>query len=125
MRFARLYVGLISLTFVGVGIAFLLAPLWGAGSVDLVLPTATARTDVRATYGGLDLGFGLFLAACSHRNEWVRPGLLAVGLALGGFAAGRLVGLAAEGGLSGLLWGLLAIELPGALLAFYLYQRNA
>lgn len=119
----RLFLGLIAFTFIAVGVGFLVAPVACAVSVDLGLPTATARTDVRATYGGLDLGIGLFLALCVRRREWLRPGLVAVGLALAGFAAGRLIGLAAEGSLSPLLWGLLAIEVPGSALAFHLARR--
>ena len=46
---------------------------------------------MRAVYGGLELGLGVFFAAAVTRPAWHRPGLLLAALAFGGLAAGRLV----------------------------------
>jgi hypothetical protein len=58
--------------------------------VDVAAPTATARADVRAQYGGFTLGLGVFLLLCVRRREWTGPGLLASGCTLSGFALARL-----------------------------------
>lgn len=41
------------------------------------------------------LGRGPAAGAC--RSSWIRPGRYARGLALAGFAAGRIIGMAVEG----------------------------
>ena len=61
--------------------------------VDISLPSVTAKIDFAATYGGFELGFGAFLLLCFRRAAWVEAGLWAGAMALGGFAAVRLVSL--------------------------------
>jgi hypothetical protein len=75
--------------FVGFGVAYLIRPDRMAALTDLSLPSATARADFLATYGGFQIGFGLFLLACAGDPQWVRPGLWATVAALGGFATVR------------------------------------
>ena len=121
---ARFTLGITALIFVVVGVGFILVPVSWAASVEILLPTAMARTDLRATYGGFDLGFGLFLAACAHRPAWHAPGLHAAALTLGGFGLTRLAGFFLDGGLDPIMWGLLALELPAAALCAWLYRRE-
>ncbi len=90
---ARIILSLVGLAFVGFGLAFTLWPLPMAHLVEIVLPTPTARIDFVATYGGFEIGFGVFLLVCARRSEWLAPGLWASAAALAGFAALRLHGL--------------------------------
>jgi Domain of unknown function (DUF4345) len=76
--------------FLGFGCAFTFWPEAMARVVEIALPTATARVDLAATYGGFELGFGLFLLLCLRRLAWMEPGLYAGALALAGFAIVRL-----------------------------------
>ena len=114
-----------AIIFVVVGAAFLLIPKQCAEVLEISLPSATARTDVRATYGGLELGFGIFLILCAIRREWIRPGLWALALATGGFATGRLVGLFFERTLGRFLLAFLALEILVSLLAVFLLGTRA
>jgi uncharacterized protein DUF4345 len=123
MKFARGLLFSSSLVFVGVGAGFLLIPARYAHILEISLPTAMARLDVRATYGGLELGVGIFLILCTVRRKWIRPGLWALALATGGFAAGRLVGLVAEGTISSFMLSFLVLELVVTLLAVFLLRR--
>jgi hypothetical protein len=75
--------------FIGFGAAYALRPDRMAALTDLPLPSPTARADFVATYGGLQLGFGLFLLACTRQAEWTRPGLWALVAGLGGLASLR------------------------------------
>jgi hypothetical protein len=84
---------LAGLAFIGFGLAFTLWPLPLARVVEIPLPTPTARIDFAATYGGFELGFGIFLLVCARRAAWLAPGLWATAAALGGFAVVRLHGL--------------------------------
>jgi hypothetical protein len=96
--------------------------VWGE-SVEIVLPTATARTDLRATYGGIDFAVGLYLAWCSLDPRRYGPGLALSAAALAGFVGGRLVGWAQEGRLSLLLTLLLVFEAAGTALCAFLCRR--
>jgi hypothetical protein len=116
----RTILGLGALVFLALGAMFLIAPVYWAAVIDVSLPTPMARTDLRATYGGFDLGFGLFLGLCTLRSDWLRPGLVAMGLALAGFASGRLVGFLVEGHADRLMIWFAALEALGAAVALYL-----
>lgn len=127
MRLARLVLWLATIGFIGFGIAFTFWPLPMASLIEIPLPTPTARIDFGATYGGFEIGFGIFLAACARRAEWIEPGLWATAAALAGFAAIRLYGLVAvTGPATGPIFIGLALELTGlgaALFALLQHRR--
>ena len=93
----RLVLVIIGLSFVGFGAAFIAYPGDMASLVSLVLINATARTDVRATYGGLEFGVGVFFLACAMRRDFVRVGLFAAACVLVAMATARTVGLMLDG----------------------------
>jgi hypothetical protein len=97
MRFARLVLALSAVPYAAIGLLFLVLPAAGAGRVGLALGGATADADVRAVYGGLQLGVAAFLALCAARPGWVRAGLAAQVLGFGGLAGARVVSLAVVG----------------------------
>ena len=66
MTLAKVLLRLGALVLAIVGIGFLAVPVQWAAIVDIQLPTATARTDLRATYGGFDLAHRL-----AHRRRRV------------------------------------------------------
>ena len=102
--------------FVLFGLVLLAAPDTLA-LVDIAPSTATARSDLRAIFGGLELGFGVWLALATRRPAWHEPALLAQLLALGGAVAGRLASLALDGVPRPITFALGGLELAGALLA--------
>jgi hypothetical protein len=114
-RLPALALALGALGFIGFGLAFLLAPGL-LGLVELDASTPSARSDVRAVYGGIELGVGAFLAVCARRAPWQRAGLTAQALMLGGAALGRVASVAADGLPRPLALGLGALELLGAVL---------
>ncbi len=93
----RLVLVIIGLCFVGFGAAFIAYPGDMASIVSLVLINSTARTDVRATYGGLEFGVGVFFLACALRRDFVRVGLFAAACVLVAMATARTVGLMLDG----------------------------
>jgi hypothetical protein len=109
--FARLVLGLSALPFLGIGGAFLAAPASMATNVDVALGSATAASDVRAVYGGLQLAIGALLAGCAIARAHVRAGLALQMTAFGGLATGRLVGVPIDGAPSALGAALLIAEL--------------
>ena len=123
MVFARAVLGITAVIFGVIGVGFLWAPVEWAQAIDVVVTTPLGRTDVRATYGGFVLATGVFLAVAAMRRAWMRPGLAGCALFLGGFAAGRLVGLLAEGAMDGLMWFFLAAEVGGTVAALIALRR--
>jgi hypothetical protein len=97
VSFARLVLALSALPFAGIGLAFLLAPAALAAHVDVSLGSPTADHDVRAVYGGLQLGCAALLASGAARPERARFALAAQLLLYGGLAGARLVAWAAAG----------------------------
>jgi len=122
--FPRLFVWFNAILFASVGVGFLVAPEFFGAWVELELSSDTARTDVRAVYGGLDLGMGLFLLWCGADPERTRAGIAAATLGVVGLAFGRTLGSAIDG-LSAANALFLAIELTcaaGGLVAWRLHR---
>ena len=116
MHLAALSLSLAAVAFAGAGLAFLGAPGLLV-LVDLAPVTATARSDVRAVFGGLELGVGAWLAVCARRPAWHPPALVAQALTFGGLAAARLLSLVLDGLPRAVTFALWAPELGGAALA--------
>jgi Domain of unknown function (DUF4345) len=93
----RLLLALIALSFLGFGFVFLFNPNEMATMLSIRFVTNAARTDFRATYGGLEIGVGAFLLICAMRREFVRIGLFAGACALVAMATSRSVGLLLDG----------------------------
>ena len=102
MSLARLVLRLSALPFAGIGLAFLLAPEGMARHVGVSLAGATANHDVRAVYGGLQLGCAALLLWGAARPERVRFALVAQLLLYAGLAGARLVAWAQVGAPSAL-----------------------
>jgi len=67
------------------------------GMEVFTLDTATARTEVRAMYGGLQLAIGLFTLIAIFKREHQASALLFLTLALSGLALSRMYGLMIDG----------------------------
>jgi len=113
-----------ALIFAGFGLWLIIRPEALAG-IGIELTGASARTDVRATYGGFELGVAAFLCLCIARPSWNRVGLVAACLFVGGFGGGRLVGILLEGHAEPLMWGFVAIELVFTAVALWALRRPA
>lgn len=104
-----------SALFIAFGLAFAVAPEEAAEFVTDVRPgSSSAVIDMRAAYGGLPIGLGLFIGACARRPSWVRPGLLVSLLSVAGLGVARLVGIVADGSPNGMMWAQLALEVVAA-----------
>jgi hypothetical protein len=114
----RLILALAALTFIGFGFAFIFNPDEMAAIASITLTAPAARTDVRAMYGGLEFGFGVFLLLCTVRRRFVRIGLFAAACALVSMATARSVGLILDG-LGGLQFLIAITEWVGGGLATY------
>ena len=114
MLFSRIVLVLLGLMFLSFGVAFLLRPAQMAQMVGIELPEPTARMEIRAFYGGLEIGLAVFLLVCAATGAWIKPGLLAAGLACAGPALGRTVGLLLDGKPKSVIFTILAVEVACA-----------
>jgi hypothetical protein len=119
MSLASVVLWLCAGSFAGFGLLFLALPAKMAGSVELVANTGTARTEVRAMYGGLELGIAAFLVWCALDPELLAVGLVAAGLLLAGIGAGRLLGAVIARVANRLTVTLMVLELGAAAAAFW------
>ena len=97
MRLAQWVLALSALPFLAIGLAFAIAPGEMGPLVSIDVADSTADNDIRAVYGGLQIGVGLFLALCVRRSEWLRPGLALQMMVFAGLLLGRTVSLGAAG----------------------------
>ncbi|QKE41907.1 MAG: DUF4345 family protein [Ferrovum myxofaciens] len=97
MKFPSFLLWVNGLLFALFGAGFLILPAQMAMLVTESAPASPGGlTDMRATYGGLSLGIGLFLGHCARTGAF-RSGLLASLLMLSSAALGRLLGIYLDG----------------------------
>ncbi|HSJ95551.1 MAG TPA: DUF4345 family protein [Myxococcota bacterium] len=96
-RFARLVLAAGALAFAAPGACFLLWPDRFAALLGIAHAGSLARSDVRAVFGGLELGVGVVLAACALRRERRADGLALLLATAGAMLAARLLSLARDG----------------------------
>lgn len=96
MSFERLLLAVLAAFVLLAGVGCLVAPALFAQQAEFqTAPSALA--EIRAFYGGLQLGIGFFLVLCLRTPSRTSLGLLLVGLAVGGAGLGRLFGILLDG----------------------------
>lgn len=113
----------LSAAFVAFGVAFLLAPAKLAAFADVSTTSKLGLVELRAFYGGIEIGLGVFLAVTAMRREWQLPGLLCALLSLLGVAVARIYAMTAEGWPGATVLLFLAIELAGVVAAGFGLMR--
>jgi len=97
MALARIYlwIGVVaSLVFGGI---YLVSPELMTEPMGIRAVEPAGFTDIRATYGGIQLGMGAFLAWCLRDARRYPAGLMCFGLVVGGLGICRAIGLAVDG----------------------------
>jgi hypothetical protein len=105
--------------FVAFGVAFLLAPAKVAAVADLTTHGKNGLIELRAFYGGIELGLGLFFGVSALRPAWHVPALWAAFLTLGGVVGARIYGISVEGSAGAMIYVFLAVEIAGLCLAVF------
>ncbi|WP_414935861.1 DUF4345 domain-containing protein [Amycolatopsis sp. cmx-11-51] len=90
-------IGLVAVFFLGMGLLGLVAPGRLIRPFGITLDSATARTEVRAVYGGFGVAIAVLLGFAAFDVGGIQRGAaIAVAVALAGMAFGRLVARFAE-----------------------------
>lgn len=120
----RVVLGLTAGVFAGVAIGCIVRPAELLGTVEVGVHTATARAEIVAMYGGLELGLAAFLALAAVRADWVKLGLVAATLILAGLGSARLAAaLLVAGAVKPVIFVYAATEIVGAGLCAWSARR--
>ena len=114
MKGIRIFLGLSALVWLPYGIFCFFQPTALGEYAGLLTQSATASTEVRAMYGGLQTAIGVFALLALMRPTLVRPMLLMLAFLCTGLALGRLGGVLADGGLSAYTASGLVFEIASA-----------
>ncbi|MDI1302622.1 MAG: DUF4345 domain-containing protein [bacterium] len=122
---ARLFLLLCGVAFALIGLNTFLNPLGAMAPVGLNINTVSALNELRATYGGMQVGIGLLLLSGFHVPALTRPALLAQLLIVGGLALGRVVSITIDGMPDTFVQGLLVLESIVAVLSLLFFLRQS
>lgn len=114
---------LAGLGFLGFGLVIVAMPAAVLAPVG-IFGSAAGLVELRAFYGGLELGLAAFLLVCAARPAWREPGLGLVALSNGGIAATRLAGIGISGEFTGFFAGALVWEIGFTLAAIAALRRK-
>ncbi|MEM6573475.1 MAG: DUF4345 family protein [Pseudomonadota bacterium] len=112
-NFNILLIALAGIGFLVFGAWILATPLEALARFGIILaPEPVHRIEIRAFYGGLEIGLGLLLLKFAFDRSYRRAGLWLVFASYGALAGGRIVGIVAEAGPTPqMAWIALAVEL--------------
>ncbi len=122
MRFGRAVLWFSVVAFGFTGLVYVVSPI-ALLEVAGITGTASGLTDVRAIYGGFQLGLAAFLVWCVTSEERVVSGLVVLGLMLACIGASRIIGLTLDQAPTTFHLSNLAFEIPGATIAFIASRR--
>ena len=126
MRIFSIFVlALAGLGFLGFGAWLVFDPVGGLAGVGIAGTTPAGVIELRAFYGGLEIGLGLFLLLCAAQPDWRTPGLWLVLLSNLAIGVTRLYGIGDSGVFNNFFAAALVWELGfSALAAIGLMRRR-
>ncbi|MEL6868962.1 MAG: DUF4345 domain-containing protein [Pseudomonadota bacterium] len=123
MTFAKIVLWLFGLITLAFGAYSLVAPEQLAQLTQYDLRSSGAITEIRAFYGGLELGLAAFWIAGALKPSLLRAALVSMILVWSAVAASRVFGLIIDDSLTSTMIIVLVSEVLGAALAFIALQR--
>ena len=120
----RIYLFVLAALFALFGVGYLIFPETFATAAG-ISADAGGRTDVRATYGGFQLGFAGFLVWSASAPARQAGALLSVALVVGAIGTSRLFGLAVDGSFTSFHAMALGFEIPVTVCSVLLHRRAA
>jgi len=117
----RLFLFVCASAFLYYGSLGLVNPAATVFPLGITVDSAAATTEIRATYGGLLIGIGLFLFYAGYAENKV--GLVSFVLMISAIGLTRLYGIYSDGSNSTIQWTLLTMEVVPAAIALALLAR--
>jgi hypothetical protein len=117
VKFAKLILVAYGLMFLYFGVLLFARPTAITDTIPLQLTEPTAVAEIRAFYGGLELGLGAFLVAAGLRRAFTRPGLWLLFGISAGLTLGRITGIAVDHATTSFIFIALVVEAAGLILS--------
>ncbi|MGB3621195.1 DUF4345 domain-containing protein [Ketobacter sp. MCCC 1A13808] len=106
------------------GIACIVNPGLPTGFSGLEMTSATAMTEIRSMYGGVQSAMGVMCLMAVFASSLVRPALGAVAFVFSGLAIARVVGFLLDSSGSEYTYGAMGFEAVGAAVSMYLFVKQ-
>lgn len=101
-----------SIVFLLYGLGFMFFPEAFSQYVTDAIPLSkSALIDMRATYGGMSIGFAILLWYMGSNRTTLKLGVMAVNLVVGGMAFGRIVGIIIDSSANQMMYIYLLLEI--------------
>ncbi|MCP4904559.1 MAG: DUF4345 domain-containing protein [bacterium] len=97
MKLAKIYLLAFAVFSLVFGLGYLFAPQMLAQPAGFGVLSAAATTDVRATYGGFQIGMGAFLIWSAQSQDRYYAALWLVALSIAAVFASRMIGVVLDG----------------------------
>lgn len=122
----RIYLFIVGVVFVVAGVAALIAPERIADSLGLAAIELAGQSELRATYGGLPLGWGLVLLLGLRYRTFAIAGLAFTALGGGGLVVARFATALALGAeaFTGTVTSIILFEVAMVTFAYVLLRRT-
>ena len=125
MSGTKIFLGISVLVWLPYGIFCTIQPGYLAEAAGVVASSPTARTEIRAMYGGLQAGIGALCGLALMRPRFHLTALVAVSFLTGGLALTRAFGLIVDGSGSGYTYGALIFEIVNTTVAVTLARKES
>ena len=124
MRLTQFFLLLSGIGFMLIGINTFRDPVAAMAGVELGVQSLNALNEVRANYGGMQIGIGILLFSAGWFSWLSRPALLALSLITGGLVVGRFVSIILDGMPNTTVQALLILEFATTIAALFLFFRH-
>lgn len=123
-RLTQLFLLLSGMGFILIGVNTFRDPIAAMAGVELGVQSINALNEVRANYGGMQMGIGLLLISAALMTWLTRPALLALSLVTGGLVIGRLMSVMIDGMPNSTVQALLGLEFFTTVIAIFLFTQQ-
>ena len=124
MRLTQMFLLLSGIGFMLIGINTFRDPIAAMVGVELGVQSINALNEVRANYGGMQIGIGILLFSAALLQWLSRSALLALSLITGGLVVGRLVSIMLDGMPNTTVQALLILEFVTTVAAIFLFFQH-
>ena len=121
----KIFILINSVVFLLYGIGFMFVPeTFSLYVTDTVPMTNSGLIDMRATYGGMSVGFAVLLFFMSKDSKTFTLGVKAIILIIGGMALGRTIGMIKDGSPNTIMYVYLLLEIVVVLIGIKLLAKT-
>lgn len=124
MKLAKLFLLINLILWLPYGVLCLINPAMLSEFTGIAMTTATAATEIRAMYGGMQSAIGLICLFGLINQNMMRPALAMVMFAFCGVALARLVGFLVDSSGSEYTYGALGFEIVGAVISIVVFLKQ-